>query len=725
MKAEQNKNLYGAGYYSDFFSEEECRVDIKNMREAGINLIRTGELFNGWDQIEREEGKFDFKNMDFFFDCCQEYGIQILLGTGTASPPQWLKKIDASIPIMDADGKQYPSDATYGWACPHNPTYEKYWKRYLKIIVLRYKDHPALYGYQIHNEIGFPFMSNENKVANYCFCEHTKRNFCIWLEKKYHSLEELNKSYWWSASNPYYSSFQDVQPPSSLPKSWSSVTRWLDFRRFLIDSIIEFVQKQKNWIDTWDGQHVVSLNTFFLKGEDPLGVMCAIDPFRLSSVVDIIGFDLYPGSSNKQEKWPEFPSLFLDLSRSASGRKDQAFWMLEVESGPINGWALGPHHNTDEQDIKRNACRCLGHNAKMQLYMGYREWLFQPINWGGLVDLNGEKTERYFMVKEINQKIRQYDLQSFSLKPLQANAAIVISKDNDILCQGFGHVPFMFDSLRAHYRIFWEAGMAVDFIPAENIERIFSYKIVTFPFLLTGSRRFFETIKEYVWQGGVIYGEPRFSFLDEKGWYQKERPVAIMQQVFGMKSIGIEKREHIVTSEKCIGYWHKETIEEKGCSTLDVYSDGEPAIIEHRWGKGKAIYGTSHFMLGYMYNDQSSFFEKFLKILYTKGIKNTIIVKYAKQEGHYVEAQVLEDTKRFVIFLESSLTKGKEECFSAEIILDRPCGVDSGKEVFTNKPIHFVEKENKIHFSWKMKKKESCIFELQKKKEENLQVQTE
>lgn len=123
------------------------------------------------------------------------------------------------------------------------------------------------------------------------------------------------------------------------------------------------------------------------------------------------------------------------------------------------------------------------HNAKMQLYMGYREWLFQPINWGGFVNLNGEKTERYFMVKEINQKIRQYDLQSFSLKPLQAKAAIVISKDNDILCQGFGHISFMFDSLRAHYRIFGEAGIAVDFIPEENIEKIFSYKIVTFPFL--------------------------------------------------------------------------------------------------------------------------------------------------------------------------------------------------------------------------------------------------
>ena len=30
MKVEQNGNLYGAGYYSDFFSEEECRIDERS-----------------------------------------------------------------------------------------------------------------------------------------------------------------------------------------------------------------------------------------------------------------------------------------------------------------------------------------------------------------------------------------------------------------------------------------------------------------------------------------------------------------------------------------------------------------------------------------------------------------------------------------------------------------------------------------------------------------------
>lgn len=95
------------------------------------------------------------------------------------------------------------------------------------------------------------------------------------------------------------------------------------------------------------------------------------------------------------------------------------------------------------------------------------------------------------MVKEINQTICKYVLQSLALKPRKAEVAIVISKDNEILCQGFGHEQFLFESLRAHYRFFWEEGIAVDFVPAEEVEKILDYRVITLPFLLTGSRHFF------------------------------------------------------------------------------------------------------------------------------------------------------------------------------------------------------------------------------------------
>ena len=40
-----------------------------------------------------------------------------------------------------------------------------------------------------------------------------------------------------------------------------------------------------------------------------------------------------------------------------------------------------------------------------------------------------------------------------------------------------------------------------------------------------------------------------------------------------------------------------------------------------------------------MNNDESLFFEKFIKILYEEGVEKTIILQYVKQEGHHVEAR--------------------------------------------------------------------------------------
>lgn len=450
----EDEMLSGVAYHPNFLSREDWESDLLLMKNSGINLIRTCELFNGWDQIERQDGVFDFTIIDDFMNVCQRMGIKVMLGTGTASPPQWLKKIDPDIPIENVHGHHYPSDATYSWACPHNPTFEQYWKRYVSTLVIHYRNHPALYAYQIHNEIGLPFMSQDGTVEVYCYCIHTKKAFQQWVKEKYQTIEALNTSWTWSTSNPYYTSFDDVLPPSHMPKAWSSVTRWLDFRLFMMDSMTSFVAKQHHWIKQYDASHPTCVNTFIMKGEDKLGVLCGIDPFHLSEVVDHIGFDLYPGSGNKEMKYPEISSLFLDFARSSAYAHSGQFWMLETESGPINGWALGPHHNTNEFDICRNVIRNIGHNAKMELYMMFREYPFQPINWGGLVDLQGQKTKRLDMVKQLNKCIQAYHLQSPILMPRPAQVAILISRENAILCTGFGHEAFLVDNMRSHYQLF-------------------------------------------------------------------------------------------------------------------------------------------------------------------------------------------------------------------------------------------------------------------------------
>ena len=165
---------YGASYYPLFRERSDWEADMKLMAETGLNFIRTAELFNTWDRLEPEPDKYEFGWLDEIFDLAEKYGIEILLGTGTASPPLWLKHKYEDVQIVSNSGQRYPTNASYTWACPHNPGYKKEAEEFIKKLLVRYKDHPALYAWQIHNEIGFPFMPiNEGTGMDiYCYCDH-------------------------------------------------------------------------------------------------------------------------------------------------------------------------------------------------------------------------------------------------------------------------------------------------------------------------------------------------------------------------------------------------------------------------------------------------------------------------------------------------------------------------------------------------------------------------
>lgn len=84
--------LYGGGYYPLLEKKENWERDLDSMRKAGINIVRTAELFNTWDRIEPREREFNFDFLDEFFDLCGRMEMKILLGTGTCSPPLWFSE---------------------------------------------------------------------------------------------------------------------------------------------------------------------------------------------------------------------------------------------------------------------------------------------------------------------------------------------------------------------------------------------------------------------------------------------------------------------------------------------------------------------------------------------------------------------------------------------------------------------------------------------------------
>ena len=78
----------GVCYYPEHWPEELWADDFRRMRELGFSVIRIAEF--AWTIFEPEEGRFCFDLFDRAIALAQEYGLQVILGTPTATPPAWL-----------------------------------------------------------------------------------------------------------------------------------------------------------------------------------------------------------------------------------------------------------------------------------------------------------------------------------------------------------------------------------------------------------------------------------------------------------------------------------------------------------------------------------------------------------------------------------------------------------------------------------------------------------
>ena len=304
-----------------------------------------------------------------------------------------------------------------------------------------------------------------------------------------------------------------------------------------MENLVEFVSFQNQLIKQLDANHLTSTNIFFLKSQDPLGVITALDQFEMAKVVDVIGYDLYPGSGNKLENSHEFSSMFLSLAKSTAKPLGKDFWLMETESGPIGGWALGPSRTVDGNDLFRNIFEAIGHESRMTLYQGFRQWDFQPIHWGGLVDLDGNHTDLTKAAQKIGD-ITKKNNQFFGIaKNNDAKIAILISKENAIILNGMDQDSILLKALKGAYRVFWEMNFDVEFVTPELIKSGYAnrFSLVFAPFMIHVDEELSLGIERFVSKGGIIISSSRLGFLGDKGWYNHTVPDQRLSSVFGVK----------------------------------------------------------------------------------------------------------------------------------------------------------------------------------------------
>jgi beta-galactosidase GanA len=349
--------------------------------------------------------------------------------------------------------------------------------------------------------------------------------------------------------------------------------------------------------------------------------------------------------------------MFLDHGRSVSYYAGSDFWIHEIESGPIGGWLLGPDHKTDEKDILNMCFETLGHDAKLLIYMPWREWLFQPLRWGALVDLQINPTPRYDAAALVGRYIKQNSSFLKKARVQKGEIALLESKNNATVLRGMGQEDQLFQAQRGAYRAFWEKGFRVDFISEKQLltGKADDYKVICLPLMGLISADLAQSLKTYVKKGGVLVGFARCGTLDEKGWYHPELPIPDLGDVFGIDSIEADHRDdiNILLNGHSYRSWINRDVVYPRESTeiLAKFEDGLPAVTLSQYGKGFGVYLATQADGGYLI-PQAGVISGAIELVSNRaGLSPAVSINYDNKNGREIDPHILDTPERTEILV--------------------------------------------------------------------------
>ena len=561
--------MLGVCYYPEHWPEDWWEQDARRMRELGISYVRIGEF--AWSRYEPRRGQFDWGWLDRALEILGKAGLNVVLGTPTATPPKWLMDEYPEIAPIDQDGR------ARGFGSRRHYTFssEAYWResrRIVESLTKRYGHHPAIVGWQTDNEYGC-----HDTVLSWG--PEDLKAFRAWLRRTYQSTDQLNEAW----GNAFWSmdvqSFDEVALPH-LAVTETNPAAKLDFWRFHSEQVVAYNRMQCDIIRAHSPGRWITHNM--------MGFFNDFDHWELGKDLDIASWDSYPVgfterfpfSQADHVRWaetghPDIAPFFNDLYRGVGRGR---FWVMELQPGPVN-WA--PWNPVPKPGmIRLFTWEALAHGAEVVSYFRWRqavsgqEQMHAGLNLPGLHEWSQGGREAAQVGREL-----------LSLEPLpptnKADVAIVYDYEASwitrIQPQGkdFDFAVLMF----RWYEAVRKLGLDVDFMPPGA--SLAGYKLVlvpTMPYINDAAERAFAES-----QGIVLYG-PRSGSKTRHHAIPANLPPgplaslvkARVLQVSSLRPGLVEKVKGKVTGPA--SRW-RETLDVHGAETLARFDNGDAAFV--------------------------------------------------------------------------------------------------------------------------------------------------
>ena len=145
------KRTLGTCYYPEHWPETIWEDDARRMAEAGLTWVRIGEF--SWSRVEPNPGEFHWDWMERAIAVLGSYGLKVVLGTPTATPPRWMADKHPDMFAVDAEGRQRGFGSRRHYCFSHKGYFEES-KRITRAMAERFGGNPHVGAWQTDNEYG-------------------------------------------------------------------------------------------------------------------------------------------------------------------------------------------------------------------------------------------------------------------------------------------------------------------------------------------------------------------------------------------------------------------------------------------------------------------------------------------------------------------------------------------------------------------------------------------
>ncbi len=521
-----SQTLYGAAYYHEYHPIQRLDADFQDMADAKLTVLRVGESV--WSTWEPTDGVFDLDWLEPILDKASSQGIAIIIGTPTYAMPNWLR---LKHPDIVADRKT-------GFPIPYghrqnmdysNPHFLMYADRIIEKIVTRYKDHPAVIGWQVDNEPGVELLHNPSVFEGF------KRE----LKEKFGSVQQLNKTWglvYWSHS---INNWDELWVPDGNTNNGYD-HEWRTYQARITERFISWqAEKLRSLIP--DNQFITTCIALDRPAQDIHTVAVDLDVTSVN-----IYYATQDGLLHPQFRVPsenEIPAPFwisaagpnnvfhqADLAYSV---KQDNFLVTETNASftaHVNTAGIFPPY---PGQLRQVVLGLISRGANMVEYWHWHTLHYgAETYWGGILGHNYQKARTYQSFKEIAGLLAQQRDLFQDLKPVSPVALLFSAESKWGLefqpalrrsISGLNHGdPNSYERFfKAFYNMFFDSGLGVNIIGANHLTDInyfvLAHPILCIPGYYIADDKVLEFARMYAEKGGHLILGPRTGYATTNG----------------------------------------------------------------------------------------------------------------------------------------------------------------------------------------------------------------